>query len=84
MPVISRFYGIVIKMYFRQAEHNPPHFHAIYGEFVGSIDIQTGEMLEGDLPRRALKIVQEWAEQHRSELLTMWDTQQITVLPPLE
>ncbi len=52
--------------------------------FVGSIDIQTGEMLEGDLPRRALKIVQEWAEQHRSELLTMWDTQQITVLPPLE
>ena len=84
MPVISRFYGIVIKMYFRQAEHNPPHFHAIYGEFVGSIDIQTGEMLEGDLPRRALKIVQEWAEQHRSELLTMWDTQQITVLPSLE
>ena len=52
--------------------------------FVGSIDIQTGEMLEGDLPRRALKIVQEWAGQHRSELLTMWDTQQITVLPPLE
>ena len=52
--------------------------------FVGSIDIQTGEMVEGDLPRRALKIVQEWAEQHRSELLTMWDTQQITVLPPLE
>lgn len=51
MPVISRFYGIIIKMYFRQAEHNPPHFHAIYGEYIGTIDIQTGEMLEGDLQK---------------------------------
>lgn len=51
MPVISRFYGVIIKMYFRQAEHNPPNFHAIYGEYIGTIDIQTGEMLEGDLQK---------------------------------
>ena len=62
MPVISRFYGVVIKMYFRQDEHNPPHIHAIYGEYIGVIDIQTGKMLEGDLPVRALKMVQEWTE----------------------
>ena len=41
MPVISRFYGLVIKMYFQQAEHNPPHFHVVYGEHVGVIDIKT-------------------------------------------
>ena len=55
MPVIARFYGMVIKMYFRQSEHNPPHIHVIYGECVGVIDIRTGEMLEGDLSKRALK-----------------------------
>lgn len=65
MPVISRFYGLVIKIYFQQAEHNPPHFHAMYGEYMGVIDIQTLEMLEGDLPAKALSIVREWAKQHQ-------------------
>ena len=59
-------------MYFRQSEHNPPHIHAIYGERIGAIDIQTGDMLEGDLPKRALKMVQEWANQHKQELIKMW------------
>lgn len=84
MPVISRFYGVVIKMYFRQSEHNPPHFHAIYGEYIGAIDIMTGEMLEGDLPKRALKMVQEWTAQHREALLKIWTTQKFEELPPLE
>lgn len=84
MPVISRFYGVVIKMYFRQAEHDPPHFHAIYGEYIGAIDIQTGEMLEGDLPKRALKMVQEWTNQHKDALLKIWNTQEFMKLPPLE
>lgn len=84
MPVISRFYGVVIKMYFRQAEHNPPHIHAIYGEYIGAIDIQTGEMLEGDLPKRALKMVQEWTAKNKSELLKIWNTQTFVELPPLE
>ena len=54
MPVLSRFYGIIIRMYFQQAEHNPPHIHALYGEDMAAIDIQTGEVLEGHLPQRHL------------------------------
>ena len=84
MPVISRFYGMVIKMYFQQSEHNPPHFHVIYGDYVGAVDIQTLEMLEGDLPAMALKLVREWAAKHRDELLTIWNTQEFIALPPLE
>lgn len=84
MPVIARFYGVVIKMYFKQSEHNPPHIHAIYGDYIGAIDIKTGEMLEGDLPKRALKMVQEWTEQHETDLLKIWETQQFVELSPLE
>ena len=84
MPVIARFYGVVIKMYFRQSEHNPPHIHAIYGEYIGAIDIRTADMIEGDLPKRALKMVQEWVSQHEQELMNMWKTQEFKELPPLE
>jgi hypothetical protein len=84
MPVISRFYGLVIKIYFQQAEHNPPHFHAMYGEYMGAIDIRTLEMLEGDLPAKALSIVREWAKQHQDALLKIWNTQEFINLPPLE
>ena len=84
MPVIARFYGVVIKMYFRHSEHNPPHIHAIYGEYIGAIDIRTSDMLEGDLPKRALKMVQEWVSQHERELMNMWETQEFTELLPLE
>ena len=63
MPVLSRFYGIIIRMYFQQAEHNPPHIHALYGEDMAAIDIQTGEVLEGHLPPKALSMVWEWAAQ---------------------
>lgn len=84
MPVISRFYGIVIKMYFRQTEHNPPHIHVIYGEYLAEIDINTGKMLVGDLPKRALKMVGEWTMKNRSALLEIWKTQEFVELPPLE
>jgi len=50
MPVIARFYGIIIKMYFSQSEHGVPHFHAVYGEFNAVFNIDTLEMMEGDLP----------------------------------
>ena len=50
MLVISRFYGIVIKMYLRKKEHNPPHIHSIYGEYIGMFAISNGEMFEGDMP----------------------------------
>ena len=84
MPVISRFYGMVIKMYFLTSEHNPPHIHVIYNEFLGLLDIRTGKMLEGDLPEKALNIAQEWTLLHRDELLEMWNSQNIHELPPIQ
>ena len=84
MPILSNFYGILIKMYFQQSEHNPPHIHAIYGEYMGAIDIQTGELLEGDLPARALKLVQEWLNAHKDEVLAIWNTQEFKKIPPLK
>ena len=84
MPVLSRFYGIIIRMYFQQAEHNPPHIHALYGEDMAAVDIQTGEVLEGHLPPKALSMVQEWSAIHKTDLLRMWETQEIKPLSPLE
>ena len=84
MPVLSRFYGIIIRMYFQQAEHNPPHIHALYGEDMAAIDIQTGDMLEGHLPPKALAMVREWAAIHKNDLLHMWETQEFKPLSPLE
>ena len=49
MPVISRFYGMTVKMFFLASEHNPPHIHVVYGEYIGLIDIRNSEMLQGDL-----------------------------------
>ena len=82
MPVIARFYGILIKMYFR--EHGIPHFHAIYGEYNGVFDLDTLEMMEGDLPIRAKRLVIEWAENYKNDLLRMWETQEFMKLPGLE
>jgi len=70
MPTISRFYGILIQMYF--ADHPPPHFHALYAEFEALIAIQTFEVLRGELPPRAMALVLEWAQQHRNELMRDW------------
>ena len=83
MPILSNFYGILIKMYFQQSEHNPPHIHAIYGEYVGAIDIKTGEIIEGDLPLRALNLVQEWLKIYKDDVLTIWRTQEFKRIPPL-
>ena len=71
-------------MYFQQSEHNPPHIHAIYGENVGEIDINTGDMLEGDLPARALKLAQEWIKDNKKELLEIWNTQEFKKIKPLK
>jgi Domain of unknown function (DUF4160) len=70
MPRISSFYGIVIAMYYR--DHHPPHFHAIYAEYEAQIVIETLEPLAGELPARALRLVQEWAGMHRAELEANW------------
>lgn len=82
MPVISRFYGIVIKMY--PNDHLPPHFHAMYGEYAGLIDLNTLEMIEGDLSKRTMKLIKEWALEHKEELRKMWDTKSFKKIKGLE
>ncbi len=84
MPEISRFYGIVIKMFFKPKEHEPSHIHALYGENVGIFNIESFEMIEGDLPKKAQELVIDWLKQHHIELQKMWDDQLIRKLPPLE
>lgn len=83
MPEITRFYGIVIKIFFAR-EHNPPHFHAIYGEYNAEISIQNCEMLEGDLPQRAQELIKDWWKIHKSEVEEMWNTKTLIKLPPLK
>ncbi len=70
MPEISHFLGIAIYMYYR--EHAPPHFHAEYGEFEMTVEIETG-IVSGRFPRRALGLVLEWCILHKAELLVDWD-----------
>ena len=84
MPVLSKFYGIIIRMYFQQAEHNPPHIHALYGDDMAEVDIRTGEIIEGALPPKALAMVREWIEINKKDLLHMWETQEFKKLSPLE
>jgi len=83
MPEVSRFFGVVIKIFFR-GEHNPPHIHAVYGEYNGLFEIATMEMIEGDLSNRVQKLVKEWGELYKEDLLRMWNTKQLKKLPPLE
>ncbi len=71
MPRISEFYGIIIEMYW--SDHNPPHFHAKYGEYRIEIDIRTLGTLRGSLPPKAMALVVEWATLHQHELLEQWN-----------
>jgi hypothetical protein len=71
MPRISEFFGIVIRMYYN--DHWPPHFHAEYGEHEAVYQIETIEVLRGELPRRAHALVVEWTTLHRGELMENWD-----------
>ena len=84
MPEVSRFYGIVVKIYLIGKEHNPPHAHFIYGDRMASYDLRTMELLEGDLPGRASSLCKEWLSIHQDELLEMWNTQIFRKIPPLE
>ena len=71
MPQISYFLGVIIRMFYR--DHNPPHFHAFYGEYQALIDIQKNEIFSGSLPPRVLGIVVEWTALHQLELLENWE-----------
>lgn len=85
MPEISRFLGIVIAIFYK--DHEPPHFHAVYGDFEITVDIVTG-VIGGQFPRRALRHVLEWYELHREELLEDWELarnrQPLKKIAPLE
>ena len=70
MPIISSFYGILIRMFFN--DHAPPHFHVQYAEHKATVDIRTLAILNGQLPRRAQELVLDWAELHQEELLNDW------------
>jgi hypothetical protein len=79
VPTISRFYGIVIRMYF--SDHPPPHFHAVYADQEAVIAIASGAVLRGALPDRALRMVREWASIHRDELAANWERTQTPEQP---
>jgi hypothetical protein len=70
MPVIEYFFGIYIRMY--QDGHNPPHFHVEYQGHQAFMTIETGEILAGELPKKAIRLVREWAKEHQYELLYNW------------
>ena len=70
MPEVSRFYGIIIYIFYR--EHHPPHFHAVYGDEEALITIESLAILAGRLPPRALGLVIEWATMHQEELRKVW------------
>ena len=84
MTTISVFYGIIIMMYLRDKEHNPPHIHAFYGSDAATFYISNGELFEGYLPNRARKMVKEFILLHKDELLEMWETGIYTKLEGLQ
>lgn len=70
MPIISVFFGIVIRLY--HGDHNPPHFHASYGEFEAIIEISTGKVIQGKLPPKGKKLVEEWRKKNQKALSSAW------------
>ncbi len=85
MPEISRFLGIIIYIFI--SKHNPPHFHAKYGEYAVSVEIETG-IIDGKFPEKALKAVMKWHDKHKKELLEDWKlaakSQPLKRIKPLE
>ena len=69
MPELSRFYGIVIRMFFEAGTHNTPHFHATYQEFKASFRIEEIKAIAGELPTKQRRLVEAWAEIHKDELI---------------
>ena len=86
MPTLSRFYGIIIRMYFLSHEHNPPHIHVIYQEETFSLTIKDLIIIDGESnpSPRTLAMVKEWVLLHQVELLKMWETQEFHEIEPLK
>lgn len=81
MPEVSRFYGIIVRLYYR--DHPPAHFHAIYGDHEALIEIESGRINRGSLPKTALELVNQWRAIHLTELRDDWNRarQQMPILP---
>jgi hypothetical protein len=84
MAEISRFYGLIIRIFFKPKEHNPPHLHVYYGDFEAQINIKTLEIMEGKLPNTAIYLVKQWTKIHQRELIEIWETQKAKEIEPLD
>ncbi len=71
MPIVSLFFGIIIRLY--HDDHNPPHFHVEYGEYDAVVEVSSGRILFGHLPRQARKLVEKWRQKRKSELQKAWN-----------
>ena len=76
MPIISMFYGIIIRMYTGLKEHNPPHIHALYQGLEAVYDIRTAEKIKGDMPSNQSKLISAWIVLHEEELMADWELAQ--------
>lgn len=86
MPILSMFFGIIIRMY-NNGEHNPPHFHAEYQGYNASFNME-GEIVNGEMPKKQVKLIAAWVELHKDELLANWklaiDEQPLYRIDPLK
>ena len=86
MPIVSRFFGIVIALYWN--DHTPPHFHAKYAGQEAAIDIKAGRVIQGALSKHAAKLVEDWRKIHVAELMQDWNLAKqrkpLRVIAPLE
>ncbi len=73
MPTLSMFFGIIIRMYYAPKEHNPPHIHVYYKDERAVFNIMEGELTDGYLSSKQIKLVQAWIEIHKDELLADWN-----------
>lgn len=84
MPEISRFYGIIIRMFNIDNEHPPKHIHIKYGEYQAVMELENLNIIDGKLPKRARILVREWVEINQNELIAMWEKQNFHKIEPLE
>ena len=83
MPTISNFHGIIIVMYLKNKEHNPPHIHAITQDFDAPFLISTGEIMEGEFPIKSQELVKRFIMIYQKDLEEMWETEKYIKLPPI-
>ncbi|HLP27460.1 MAG TPA: DUF4160 domain-containing protein [Candidatus Didemnitutus sp.] len=88
MPIVSVFFGLIISMFYDERQHNTPHIHVRYAEHNATVNIHTGDVMAGSLPRPKLRLVEAWIELHRDELLANWELMKAGLAPervkPLE